>query len=588
MVVLLVENLVGQVAAVALLHVRLARRRHVAQVADLVGDELVEERRARSGRRRHWRSFTTTLVHGGGGGGGGGAVLHLVRLDARLLLMHRAAATTASGSGRKRLGGRTTTRRPAHEYVAGLDVQVHEVERVHVGEAFGHLHQQRLQIVLVHDELLLTVVIVTKRLVGGVAGAERVDELGQGAAVAVLALYEHAVALGPRRVVLHDVAVLDEDGVGAHLLPGGYLERGAVGNGALGALDGVGETVQAVDALEDVAELAAAQLAHLVELLVVARHRALAQRQALVAHARRVRRRRRRGSEIVERSTAGGTCVVVVSCLSLRCWFALGGEQDGCGRRSGRVLTLLDNGGRVAGARLLGRVERVGGRERVDVGVVAAAAAAAAETLLLLQLAEDRLWKTTLRLRVLSMLSGSEVGRRSVVARDVVEDGDALERAAHARHTAAAHRAEERRLDRCRRRWRVCSSCSCCCYRHLLVAIVEHGHGGGRCRLAAAVLQRRASADVVALLLIVNNVVVFVIIVEAKRFVGACSGGGSHVHPANAERRVVVVVVVRLVPLHRVVVVVGGCETLLMMMLVLVSSGRERQRWRGVGVERES
>ena len=93
--------------------------------------------------------------------------------------------------------------------------------------------------------------------------------------------------------------MLDEDGVGAHLLPGGHLQ-GAARDRLLGALDGVGAAVQAVDALEDVAELAVAELAHLVELLVVAGDEALSQGQALVDARRRLcvlggggRRRRR-------------------------------------------------------------------------------------------------------------------------------------------------------------------------------------------------------------------------------------------------------------------------------------------------------
>jgi len=98
---------------------------------------------------------------------------------------------------------------------------------------------------------------------------QALDELSQRAAVAVLVLDEHAVGLCPRRVVLHDMRVLDEDCMGANLFPRSYFQ-GAAGNGLLGALDGVGTPVQAVDTLEHVAELAVAQFADLVELFVVA------------------------------------------------------------------------------------------------------------------------------------------------------------------------------------------------------------------------------------------------------------------------------------------------------------------------------
>ncbi|RNA11473.1 hypothetical protein BpHYR1_020254 [Brachionus plicatilis] len=315
---------------------RIERGRDVTQVADLVRDHLGENGLASAGHGQSGRARLLVLVQ-------------LVGLDARLLVEHNAVALLALDL--------CASRRATYENVTGLYVQMDQIKRVHVRKALGYVQQQTLQIVLAHQQLGArggAGLVVERGHLAQIVHFERLDELGKRAAIAVLVLDEHAVRLGPRRVILHNVVVFDEDGVGAHLFPRVHLGRRA-GYGLFGPFDGVSAAIQPIDALEHVAELARAQFAHLVKLFVVPGDETLAERETLVG--------RRCASPLLNRVVGAGLLLHVApfDALVEAGGGVVGQRQVG----SGQPYHL----GRVRRTRQFRVVVGVGRRERVDVGV---------------------------------------------------------------------------------------------------------------------------------------------------------------------------------------------------------------------------
>lgn len=158
------QDLVGQVATVAFLHLRIVDGGDVAEVADLVRNHLAR-----------FQVILEAIVATFDGRGG-------------------SAQCAAAGYAGLQF---------AEEDVARLKVHVHQVVGVNVLEAASDVREQCTQL-------------------GFVEEAARLEYILKAAAVAVFILNEHVIVLRPGRVVSDNVVVFAENRMGPYFVEGGF------------------------------------------------------------------------------------------------------------------------------------------------------------------------------------------------------------------------------------------------------------------------------------------------------------------------------------------------------------------------------